>query len=699
MCESECSIKADRSIASSLRLTWPAFFETFGRLTEIQRQSIPPILGGKDVLLCSCTASGKTEAVCAPLLERLANEKPHWTILYVTPTRALANDLFERLRTPIDRLGMRLVRRTGDHKQTLNPIPELLITTPESFDSLMCRGRTSEPIGHVLAAVRAVILDEIHLIANGCRGEQVIWLLKRLELLRHHAKRVRWVSSSGFQTIALSATIREPTVIRDRFMPDAEIVCVGDSRNIEVVDCPDSTGSVEANLRPYLERLGTPDKILVFCNSRHRVDTLALGIREQVQRLDYRVFAHHGSLSQKLREQAEHAARIYRNVIIVATSTLEIGIDIGDIDLVVLDGPAPDMPALLQRIGRGNRRRGDTRVMPCSGNLSEVLIHSSMIGEARRGYLGEGEWGPCYSVAIQQIASYIMQGPGRSRSRSKILQFLSYRMGGHEASELLDHLVSAGDFIAEHDHMRLSEEWIEKCASGSVHSTIERPAGQSVVDADTGSCIAEGVRVGGLGSIAVGGDVFRIADWDKRRVYVRRSTEEFARLGDWSYTSRAWFRGAGQPQAVRRYLGVADAVWPVLCLNGLHRVFHFGGSRRRVVLEFLRDMAQVEAQVNDWFLDLSPSDAAAKPRWLEDIRPGVLTLSILNHVPRIERLLGRPSTNAKLPSSLRATEIKLWLSIKKENQAIGGAAWSPVQDESLRIALTDVSENLARKRR
>src|SRR5205823_6804612 len=104
------------------------------------------------------------------------------TVLYVSPTRALVNDLYERLHDPLRQLGLRLVRRTGDHKDSLAPAPHVLLTTPESFDSLLCRGRDGER-GHVLASVVAVVLDEIHLLLGSPRGEQARWLVERLRRL------------------------------------------------------------------------------------------------------------------------------------------------------------------------------------------------------------------------------------------------------------------------------------------------------------------------------------------------------------------------------------------------------------------------------------------------------------------------------------------------------------------------------------
>ncbi len=153
----------DVQIAAALPRTWPYFFESFGRLTPVQRVAIPPILAGADALVESATATGKTEAACAPLVERCLSFGHPWTILYISPTRALVNDLFERLELPLGQLRLRLDRRTGEYRPPSGPHINVLITTPESFDSMLCRGKTSSPVGHSLAAVTSVVLDEVHL--------------------------------------------------------------------------------------------------------------------------------------------------------------------------------------------------------------------------------------------------------------------------------------------------------------------------------------------------------------------------------------------------------------------------------------------------------------------------------------------------------------------------------------------------------
>ena len=197
-------LEEDRKIAAQLHRAWPAFFEKFGRLTDVQRKVIPLILDGKNILICSATATGKTEAVCAPLFEKNIDCNSPWTILYICPTRALVNDLYERLLPPFSKFGLNLIRRTGDHRTEIDFIPHVLITTPESFDSILCRGKfnkhnKNKKYGHALARVVALVLDEIHLLYGSPRGEQVRWLIERLKRLKMYAKEQGWSKTDKMQ--------------------------------------------------------------------------------------------------------------------------------------------------------------------------------------------------------------------------------------------------------------------------------------------------------------------------------------------------------------------------------------------------------------------------------------------------------------------------------------------------------------------
>ena len=195
-----------------------AFYSGFSALRPAQRESVNPVVEGDDVLVLAGTGSGKTEAVLAPLVQRwlpAMRREPGCSIIYVTPTRALANDLLRRIEPSMDSLGLRVGVRHGDRNDLCRTKkPELLITTPESLDVLL----TSR--NEALRSVRGVVLDEVHLIYNTQRGCQLGILLRRLE----------GFTGTSLQVVGLSATIAAPTHIWRFFRPGQRVVAVRDEQ-------------------------------------------------------------------------------------------------------------------------------------------------------------------------------------------------------------------------------------------------------------------------------------------------------------------------------------------------------------------------------------------------------------------------------------------------------------------------------------
>lgn len=691
MNDGDSDLAADRALARRLSRTWDPFFGRFGRLTEVQRAAIPRILDGTSTLVCAPTATGKTEAACAPLVEQRIRRTDAWTVLYISPTRALVNDLYERLARPLDCLQLRIARRTGDHRDALTTIPHVLVTTPESFDSLLCRGRRGDD--HVLAHVDAVVLDEIHLLHASARGEHVRWLLERLRRLRGQAWEEGWSRSECVQVVALSATVPSPDAVRNAYLPEGQLIQIVGGREIEAVAPDCDSPSVECALPAYIRCLSGPEKILVFSNARLRVDALAMHLRQPLEQLGYVVRAHHGSLSQGQREATEQAAKSESRIVVFATSTLEIGIDIGDIDLVVLDGPAPDVPALLQRIGRGNRRTQRTRVMACSGSMAEVLIQTAMLSAARESRLGPLEQGPYYAVARQQLASYIFQAPHRTRRRETLTSLLARCIPEVSAAGLVDHLTSIGDLEGNSDGLRLGGAWLEASARGEIHSNIEGQPGSTVIDQSTGEAIAVGVRYKGGERLAIGGNLLDVKTWLDHRIEVRKVTKGEAPLAAWSYTSRSWVQGAGQPQTVRRYLGFIEDEWPVLLEGCRCVVFHFGGARMKALLRLLisRAPSATGVKIDNWTLQL-PSSKGVKPRWLLDVGPAIVDVLIEDQLEKLETALGRPRANKLLPLDIRAAEVRAWLNVEEQLRAVQTSRWVVPDDR-------DVVEDLLLLRR
>jgi ATP-dependent Lhr-like helicase len=423
---------------------------------------------------------------------------------------------------------------------------------------------------------------------------------------------------------------------------------------------------------------------------------LSASLRPGLEQLGYRVSAHHGSLAKEEREETETQIKTSAKIVAFATSTLEIGIDIGDIDLVVLDGPAPSISALLQRIGRGNRRTAQTRVMACAGSLAETVIHAAMIERARSADLGPMEDGPQYAVARQQVASYVFQAPRRARNEAAVVEFIEHCDSAIDGTALLDHLVREGELCRENESIRLAGLWTELSSSGGIHSSIEASPGYTVVDHDTGREIAEGVRYHAGKGMAIAGRLLQVRAWAEQKIEVRRVHDQQEAQGTWGYTTSKWMTGAGQGQAVRAYFELEPDVWPVLFHEGQSYAFHFGGTRRRSVIELLKDRAadsKVGVKVNEWYIRMD-GQIVERPSWLSGVTPAVLKLLLPSRLAQLERSLARPAANKYLPTDLRLREVEGWLNLEGEVASITSCRWVPVPNQELSAALEALVDSL-----
>jgi ATP-dependent Lhr-like helicase len=380
-------------IKKALKKTWVPFFGHFGRFTSIQELTIPRILENHNVVVISPAATGKTEAVIAPVLENLlskgsfTNAVNKLRILYISPTRALVNDLYRRLLDPVSYLNITIRVKTGDRPQvTSKKVPNVLLTTPESFDSLLTR----RP--ELFLGLEAVILDEIHLLDNTPRGDQLRVLLNRLRRI-----------NDRLQYCALSATIDDLN-IGLRYFPEPKVCFLKAPREIEYLLMP-ADNFIE-NLAE-IARGRNLKKILVFFNAR----SLAELFSQKLDRPPFQdlVFVHHASLPKPRREEVERMMNKNERAILCATSTLELGIDIGSVDCIVLYRPPFNVSSLLQRIGRGNRRARGLFAVGVYTDDWERLLFETYFECARQGQLYEKRYTPTLSVIPQQIYSYLYQ--------------------------------------------------------------------------------------------------------------------------------------------------------------------------------------------------------------------------------------------------------------------------------------------------
>jgi ATP-dependent Lhr-like helicase len=475
--------------------TWEAFLARFGRFTEIQALAVKPLLAGKNCLLVSATASGKTEAAIAPMLERYKQSSSTGlglSVVYLVPTRALTRDLARRFEQPLERIAVRMQVKTGD-EPALNRHrpPELLLTTPESLDSLLANSP------RMLKDVRAVILDEIHLYDNTARGDQLRILLNRLRRIKRYALERGDTRSDHLQFCALSATVDNPQSVAERYFVNPVIIKTGGRREIDAELIAMESAESLRLLFAALQRRAVK-KVLAFCNRRAECEKLAHVFRYGSV-FGNRVFAHHASLDRRLRRQVEKDFSIADVGLCFATSTLELGIDIGDVDLIVLIGPPENASAFLQRIGRGNRRTSRAAVICFYRTPIERAMFQVFIRAAQSGETGSSHYFFRPSIVVQQLCSYIKQTRlGEIEPDSAYELFASPQgvplIAKSLYDQIIEHLIVKGYFILARGHsVKPGPKWQELHDQLAIYTNltgVNRTA-FDVVDEMTGRKLGE----------------------------------------------------------------------------------------------------------------------------------------------------------------------------------------------------------------
>jgi ATP-dependent Lhr-like helicase len=398
-----------------------AFYGRFESLRGAQQAAIEPILAGRNVILSSGTGSGKTEAVMAPLMSRLWREGAKTdalVLLYIAPTKALVNDLEKRLYQPLDSLGLRVGVRHGDRDDLASgQRVHVLVTTPESLDVLLFRKDAA------LSSVRAVVIDEVHLLYNTQRGLQLSILLQRL----------RQRLDKPFQWAALSATISDLFDVYSFLAGGNEAPILLSYPSHRTIDAQIRHVVSETGFLDLVRKLtdGKPTKLLVFANSRRECERLA-GILQHDPSLRHAVFAHYSSLSAEVRLDTERKFAACDTAICFATSTLELGIDIGGIDAVLLWGVPGGVESFLQRIGRGNRRARKTNAVCLIPDTSksvgwDALRFASLVDAASKGELPRRRPYELYGAVAQQMLSVIASDGGRFTRVAALCELVQHK--------------------------------------------------------------------------------------------------------------------------------------------------------------------------------------------------------------------------------------------------------------------------------
>ncbi len=357
----------------------------FEELTEIQKEAIPEILEEKNCLIIAPTGSGKTECATIPIFSKLKTRKVSNKIkaLYITPLRALNRDVFKRIINYAENENLKIEIRHGDTSQANrkriadNP-PDILITTPETLVNLLSQKKHLD----ALSDLEWVVIDEVHELLASERGSQLCLSLERLQIK----------SKNQIHRIGLSATVGNPEEA-GRFLvgTDRKFQLIHDTslRNydVDVVFVDGIMDDVAVEIIEYIKKEQITSPVLLFTNSRGESERLSSILK---QKTSINVELHHGSLSRQVREETEDMLRDGKSGIVVCTSSLELGLDIGSVELVIHYGSPRQVSKFMQRIGRSKHDRGDSaRGLIITENADDEFEIQAIIERIKEGSIEE----------------------------------------------------------------------------------------------------------------------------------------------------------------------------------------------------------------------------------------------------------------------------------------------------------------------
>ena len=689
------------NLKSQLPYSWAAFFARYGNFTRVQLEAIPSILAGRNMLMMAATASGKTEAAMAPLLEQhvLGAQRREWTnlrILYICPTRALVRDLYERLSVPLESLRVSLKMKSGDTgKISTHRPPTVLITTPESTDSLLTR------VPRLFASLRALVIDEIHLFDHSVRGDHLRCLINRIERIRQYRQQQLGYSFAPLQRIALSATVPDPEGIMERYLANnyPKMVQVAGRRTI-VADL-----LLMESLEDMVEALGlrAARKTLIFCNARNEVEQVAAYLRQHLP-YEAAILVHYSNLDPIMRREIEKHFTEATIAICVSSSTLELGVDIGNINDVVLLGPPPSLSSFLQRIGRGARRRQTTPVLCIYRTPLEEVRFQALLDLAEqepdlaspaptppnpsrrsRQALGRGEeepppefapaeglglgegagWDastPDYqfrpSVLVQQIFSFLKQSPTSAIRLADLRRIAPPEAADETLEQIMTHLLENKYLrTGRHGEWRPGPELNKLMDKEEIYSNIDGGGGwfgATMVDAYSGRRIAQMDRMRLKGdTLLMGGNALKVA-WRKKNTFAVQRGQEEAAKEVLRFRSAPFAVPLDVTQAIATHLGVKAGQIPRIVDSQGTWLFHFWGDLYGELLAALLqahvpkwDDAPLIEPWNELCLRL-PFTLRDLPAWHE--KKAKQELHKLTH--RIQRYLGLGHFHSYLPPDL-----------------------------------------------
>lgn len=536
------------------------FADTFGRPTRVQEEAWPAIAAGKHVLVSAPTGTGKTLSAFLIFIDRLnalAREgklKPELYLIYVSPLKSLAGDIRENLRRPLEgiecegREPLRVAVRTGDTPQKerrmmVKQPPHILIITPESLYLMLTSGSGRA----VLRTARSIILDELHALIDTKRGAHLMLSVARLDRL----------TGGRLSRIGLSATIEPLSLAAEYLAPEPAVICAPAMEKKVRIEV---TGTAPASGRrkdPVWEELGTAvyqrcaccKSVIAFCEGRRYAEKLAYYVNERGGDGFARV--HHGSLSRQQREEAENDLRAGRLRLLCATSSMELGIDVGDVELVIQIGCPRTISGTMQRLGRAGHKPGEVSVMYMYPRTAPESVFCGMTAAAavRGGVEHARPPRLCLDVLAQHLVS---MAAAEEYGVDDVMDILTRAYPFREVTreDVKDVLAMlAGDY--EHSREipvrpRLLYDRIHERVSGDAYSRLLAvSAGGTIPDKGLYTAKTEdGVKLGELDEEFVYesriGDKFmlgsfgwRIVRQDRDSVIVTRAPAEGARLPFW----------------------------------------------------------------------------------------------------------------------------------------------------------------------
>ena len=523
-------------------------WESFRRIQEETFDNM--MLSDDDIIISSGTSSGKTEAALFPVIASLYDE-PSESIgaLYISPLKALINDQYSRISRILERSGITVTGWHGDVdryiKDRLKDDPKgILQMTPESLQALV--GGDPDSARRMFSDLRFVIIDEMHAFMDSERGLQLLCCLDRIEN----------IASCHPRRLGLSATISDLDVAREwiRSNRDANVMVIegdGDSkRNVAIsyhhlprTDAVEGVKPRNDAIADYYRKLlqvTDRNRCIVFANSRDTVEKTYRSMKKVLDRMgsNRQVMLHHGRLSQEKRKATESALNSSTpNVTVVATSTLEMGIDIGDMDRIVQIDAPHSCSSLLQRMGRSGRRGNvQTLAIMCREDedrkASPEMLRMNLIKAIAEVQLAVDEgWSEPpnissrpYGLLLHQTLEYLRAGVGAKwvdLERDVLSQYPFRNIARDEYRKLLRHMIAQRILTVMDDDTLLIGTEGERIAFSKDFHTVFRSLGETEI-------FHNGEMIGNVEGIPEIGDIINVAD----QLWIVRSVDNTGRSAE-----------------------------------------------------------------------------------------------------------------------------------------------------------------------